>query len=260
MVFGVGLLTGMLFSVMLEVMGNRDRQIILQPKILKQKYRFFLAVAIVLIMIVSGRIVYVLWERAGNNLSSNKKQVLRKVTPLTTLQSIPILFQNAPTTSIATTDWKTYINPTYRYSIQYPPNLSIIDMTDNTKSTMYSIEIGVPNAPGDQYPSLYIDVIPQNGALPEMYNNDDFMQNLKQYIASTSVGEVIRPKNEPFNIQFIRRDNMTIDGNTAYVFENMSVHEKRVVIQQSGILYVIGGYSLNAQFNQILSTFKFTTL
>jgi hypothetical protein len=220
----------------------------------------FVFVLLLLFVLIAGAGGYWLGERANQNIGTTQQAIALQtlsITPTFARSLTPFIDSNIG-------NWKTYTNPIYRYSIQYPPNLNIIYMNiymkGNIKNTMHSVQIGVPKAPGDQYPSLYIDVIPQNGALPGTYNNDEFMQNIKQYITSTSVGEVISPKNEPFNIQFIRRDNMTINGNTAYVFESMSFDEKRVAIQQNGILYVIGGYNPGVQFNQILSTFKFNTL
>lgn len=159
-----------------------------------------------------------------------------------------------------TSQWKTFINAQYGYSIKYPQQQAIIDpldMTENPKN-MYSVEVGVPNAPVDNYPLLYIDVIPQSGILPATYNGDSFMQNLRQYIYTINIGQSVVPTDQPFGVRYTRKNNISIANSTGYVFTGSLFNEKRVVIVRNGFLYVIGGYNRGALFDQILSTFHFT--
>jgi hypothetical protein len=183
--------------------------------------------------------------------------------PPTSLRTSPTPLPNSEQTDLIA-NWKTYTNSIYGYSIRYPSDFSIINPIDNTydiASTPHSIKVGTSNAEGVNWPFFYINVIPPAGLLPGTYNNDGLMQNLLEYINSIKVGDVIKAKNMPFNIEFIRRDNMRINGYIAYVFESTSYYERRIIIQQNGITYVIGGYfnpdkpGDDKQFYQILSTF-----
>src|SRR5258708_10577734 len=127
--------------------------------------------------------------------------------PSTNLPSSNAISQATPT-SDPTSNWKTFTNTVYFYTLKYPQNYLplTVRLLANSDGTEASLDIGpspdLPGAPG--LPFFYVNVMPISGDSSKLtYNNDGFEQNLSTYL-STPVGQSFSPPKQHWNATFTR--------------------------------------------------------
>jgi len=185
-------------------------------------------------------------------------------TPTASLLS-PTAVQSTPTISLSpaaqanpTADWKTYTNDMFHFSFSYPASYYKYLFIDDQSPHSLSLHIGVK---GD--PEAKNGYLPVNSALLHVMVRDD-VQTLNGLLGS-----------EPYNYTGTEKEMTTIGGEKGYLINNLNVSTTlrnesgfgySALVQHKQIIYIIGISSplqdvLEAhrlEFNQILSTFKFT--
>lgn len=184
--------------------------------------------------------------------------IISAIFSIYTYVSVPIKTSQLSENKSLTSNWQTYTNTMYGYIFKYPSDRVLSASQENMKSSAASIILDYKNDIGDNYPTFYVDVFSPANIPADVYNYDGFMSKLPHYLRM-KVGETVTPPDMPFNYTWTRKENITINNNTSYVFSSSS-GEKRVVISHNNYLYVIGGYGADSEqssFNNLLQTFRF---
>lgn len=183
------------------------------------------------------------------------------------------------TTSNQTSDWKTYTNAKFKYTVKYPPNFQASEDNETT-SFLLSKQYSKNRGP---YNYIYINVIdplpipsPVGGASSSLYG---FLE-AKRLLLGMNVGETKVVKayhNLPSdNYRYTRLPDKTVDGLKTRVYINKNpmntskgTKAYRYFIEKNETFPIeIAGlinssseledYIPESIFNQIVSTFKFT--
>lgn len=163
------------------------------------------------------------------------------------------------------TNWKTYTNPKYNYSIKYPNNfeLSQTDLRTSPDSAIFN-KLPLFDAPG--FPALYISVfLDGNAAGSASYNN--MTDEVINSFYTMNVGEPKQISTESEFSIFKKLEDTIVAGQKGIVVENSKVWEggdglidRRVFTKKNGHIYMIGTYYQSPQelsnFQNSLSTFK----
>lgn len=167
-----------------------------------------------------------------------------------------------------TTDWKTYTNSKYRYTLTYDRNL-YVSGKENGNSFLINSSLEAPS-----YPLFYVSVVyyfnPSTNKVEVVwpgYNLDEFSKISNESVLwSLPVGtkQKMMFQND-FEYEFTRLQDVLVDGIESKVFESINSYlrhkDKRIfVTKEDGSMYMIGTYGLGDnydKFDQILSTFEF---
>lgn len=174
----------------------------------------------------------------------------------------PTVVQSTPTptsTPDPTADWKIFTSKKYGFSIKYPTNLAATEIT----TPFYSVEFKRNNATQGEFPvfELLASLSTFTAKSPAAY---DF---LSADIVSSLTAMAPNATKQVDTIIFTKLQDEVVAGQPAIVATvkstvDSSTQQKRVFVKNNGNIYMfvndLDNSSQQADFNNLLSTFKFT--
>ncbi len=168
--------------------------------------------------------------------------------------------QTAPPIS----DWKTYKNKTYKYSVEYPGHLKF---SEAKYSTVFVPEKAASEV--EEFPDFYISVIPQGtDNTRDIYN---FMsEDIVAKFFSMRDGEALETQSWPYAeySTFKKLAVIPLLGTSAVVIENPNVLKgdgrinRRILLKKGESTIIIGSFYKTQQeldsFRRFLESFSFT--
>lgn len=167
----------------------------------------------------------------------------------------------SPTVSVdpATANWKTYTNTADNYTIKYLSSWNFVELMGTNGHKRVAFGQGVTNTSEDRNTRLWIIIqIPgENGSI---------VKSARDFLQSSLSGDKSSPSFQSGQI-----NNVTIGGVQGYKLtdsfkDNLGTVRTNVVIavDNNNLIYEFGGGSYifgesnTSEFNQMISTFKFT--
>jgi hypothetical protein len=169
--------------------------------------------------------------------------------------------------NVETSDWKTYSNDEFGYSIKYPNDMNT-NCEANSNDCSFDRFVGPGRGPEN---FIWFTAIPSdpNERTGSYYNGSeiDALLNAK---TSESINTNPKVPNVAKYFTLNRLDDLTLDGMKVKVFQNTSpwesksgTIERRIIFSKNNYIYTFGSYTESSDiplslFNQILTTFQFT--
>lgn len=158
-----------------------------------------------------------------------------------------------------TADWKTYISNEYNFSLKYPPTIQETDLQDREDQVGSANLIG-----GASFGLIYNDNVfrPQASEIHvEVFDAEGL--DLDEWLSQHSSTQPFGAENKEF-AGFKETENKSLSGITGVEFSGdvMGFQDINIAVKKDDYVYVFGNVKvaddLSQQFNQMLSTFKFT--